>query len=583
MQEDGRLTEGVAARAAAEPLRLRRWTGGFEAPHFVEMLLAEMNPAAAGTPAARNLPEGASGQPAAADDDAPGVGTPIRSTLDLELQQFCETSVRRRLARLQGQHVREAAVVVLDNRSGGLLSLVGSPDFFSPRGGQVNGALAARSAGSTLKPFTYLLALQQGDTPATIVDDLPIEFMTPTGLYRPENYDRRSHGPMSYREALANSLNLAAVRVLQRIGGPEVLHSTLRSLGLTSLKNTPDHYGLGLTIGNAEVRLLELANAFACLARLGVWRPVMLRDGSGTPTAADAPAPRTGERTAPAAPPAQTVEIATLDPAACWLIADMLSDAQARARCFGLDSPLRLAFPAAVKTGTSTDFRDNWCVGFTPEFTVAVWVGNFDHRPMDHVSGVTGAAPIWRDVMNWLAHRRGVSWYARPEAIAEADVDPLTGERVPPEWMSRRPVVREKCAAAAMPPIAAADRYDGLGRVVLSRDYARWLRGPDNWLGAMEAVAGTSARRSRGEALRISSPLAGSTLILDPDLPAGGQRLPLRASAPLSDPEWSSASLAIEQDGPSAVARLVPGRHEIRLHDPVSGETTSATITVRSL
>ena len=575
MEEDGRLTAAEAARAAAEPLRLRRWTGGFEAPHFVEMLLAGGSMPEEMTGSGSSVrSDGGQGEAGVLENGSPGDQTDapmpsVRTTLDLELQQFCERALRGQLARLEGHQVREAAAVVIHNPTGGLRALVGSPDFFDPRHGQVNGALAARSAGSTLKPFTYLIALQQGDSPATIVDDLPTEFMTPSGLYAPNNYDRRHYGPMRYREALANSLNLSAVRTLEKIGGPEVLHGTLVTLGLTSLGKGPDHYGLGLTIGNAEVRLLELANAYACLARLGQWRPVVMRAEDESDSAG---------------PGAAGAELSPhLDPAACWMIADILSDAQARARCFGLDSPLRLAFPAAVKTGTSTDFRDNWCVGFTSEFTVGVWMGNFDHRPMDRISGVSGAAPLWRDIMNWLEHRRGAGWPAPPPGITEIDVDPLTGERVPTEWIGRRPLVREKCSLAAVPPVAPSERYDVLGRVVLPREYGRWLRGPENWLGASEAVAGSEGRRDRGQVLRITSPLAGSTVLLDPDLPGGGQRLPLRANAALAAPEWSSPTLDIVREGPSAFANLVPGRHEIRLHDPETGAEATALITVRSL
>ncbi|MFN0129201.1 MAG: penicillin-binding protein 1C [Verrucomicrobiales bacterium] len=566
MRDDAQITSREATRAAAEPLRLRRWTGGFEAPHFVDMLLAahatDRHDAGQHLATATDHP-----------DDQPSVEW--RTTLDLELQHFCEQVVRRQLSRLRSQHAREAALVVLDNRTGGLRALVGSPDFFDASGGQVNGALAPRSAGSTLKPFTYLLALQQGDSPATIVDDLPIEYMTPTGLYSPHNYDRRQYGPMNYREALANSLNLSAVRVLQRIGGPDVLHSLLRDLGLSTINQPPDHYGLGLTIGNAEVRLLDLVNAYACLARLGEWRPVALR--------------LEDEYASPPPPPDQTSHPSQnaidrrLNPDACWLIADILSDAQARSRCFGLHSVLRLDFPAAVKTGTSTDFRDNWCVGYTPEFTVGVWVGNFDYRPMDRVSGVTGAAPIWREVMEWLATHCQATWLPRPHSVVDVEVDPLTGEQVPAEWRSRRPVISTPCARDSIPPVASLIRYDRMGRVILPRDYHTWIRGKDNWLGISEVTVGLEPGPGRDSELRITFPLAGTTLILDPDLPGGGRRLPLRANAPVPDPLWSSPSLEISQSESVAFAWLVPGRHEIRLQDRHSGATVTTTINVRSL
>ncbi len=532
MVEDGRITPAEEEAAAKEKLHLRRWTGAWEAPHFVDMLLAE-----------RSVER----------------GERIRTTLDLELQQFCDRTVRLHVGRLAEQGVREASVVVLDNRTGGVRALVGSPDYFDERAGQVNGALAARSAGSTLKPFTYLLAMQAGDHPGTIVDDLPIEFMTGTGLYRPENYDRHCYGPVSYREALANSLNISAVRVLQRVGGADVLQAALQSAGFTTLTEAPEHYGLGLTIGNAEVRLLELANAYACLARLGEWRPVVLRADEETGNAATG-----GQR---------------FSPEATWLVIDVLSDPQARARCFGLASPLRLSFPAAVKTGTSTDFRDNWCVGFTPEFTVAVWAGNFDRRPMKRVSGVSGAAPVWREVMAWLERHRGCTWFERPEGIADMEVDPLTGERVPAAVADRRPVVLEKCLAESPPSVAPEWRYDALGRVVLARDYARWLRSDENWRGA-QAIAGNFALRDDAAGLKITSPLPGSTLILDPDLPDSGALLPLKSNA--AGVTWQSGTLPIEVDDGRPYARLVPGRHTLQV-TTATGESAVAAITVKSL
>ena len=169
---------------------------------------------------------------------------------------------------------------MLDNRSGGVLALVGSENYFAPAAGQVNGAWALRSPGSSLKPFTYLLALEHGATPATVVADVPTEFATATGIFAPVNYDRHCYGPMRYRVALANSLNISAVKVLASIGGPEPLQHLLQQCGLTTLDQPAEHYGLGLTIGNAEVRLLELANAYASLARLGQYRPYrLLLDG----------------------------------------------------------------------------------------------------------------------------------------------------------------------------------------------------------------------------------------------------------------------------------------------------------------
>ncbi|MGI8603731.1 MAG: penicillin-binding protein 1C [Verrucomicrobiales bacterium] len=560
IREDGKISGAEEKRAAAQPLRLRRWTGGFEAPHFVDMLLTS--------------PE----LSFAVESEET-----VRTSLDLELQHFCERALKDHVQRLREHNVHNAALVVLDNSTGGIRALVGSQDYFASDSGQINGALAARSAGSTLKPFTYLLAFQQGASPATIADDLPIEFTTPTGLYRPENYDRKCYGPVRYREALANSLNISAVRVLERIGGPKVLHSLLQSLGLTTLTEPPEHFGLGLTLGNAEVPLLELANAYACLARLGQWQPTTcLAPGAKTNPASpeDAAPEHWGETWSSRS--TDYPKTMLFDRAACWLIADILRDNDARARAFGLNSPLRLPFPVAVKTGTSTDFRDNWCIGYTPEFTVAVWVGNFDRRPMHRVTGVSGAAPLWRDVFSWIERKRGVTWLQPEPTIVEADVDPLTGERLPPAMVRRRPSVREKFSADFAPVTASANRYDELGRVLLSRHYTRWLATADNWLGAQVALR-PAGDETVQQPLQIVSPVSGATILLDPDLPNHGGRVRLRANALSPAIHWSSSTLEIEQTANTAFAHLTPGQHRIIATDSTSGERSEALVLVKTL
>jgi penicillin-binding protein 1C len=535
------ITAAQAESAKNEPLRLRQWTGGFLAPHFVEHFLQKK---------------------ASAESSLPSHVQ--RTTLDLELQQACERLMKLRLAELKNQQVHEAAVIVLDNRTNGILAMVGSPDFFSSQSGQVNGTLAARSAGSTLKPLTYALALEAGDSPATIVDDLPVEFVTSSGIYEPKNYDQRAYGPMSYREALGNSLNLSAVKVLQRLGGPEKLYRVMLDLGMTTLTQPSESYGLGLTIGNSEVTLFELVQSYACLARLGEWRPSVIAQQDESSTV--------GNRR-------------IFSPETAWLIADMLSDPQARTRTFGLDSPLRLPFPAAVKTGTSTNFRDNWCVGYTPEFTVGVWMGNFDQQPMQRVSGVTGAAPLWRGIMLWLEQRRGVSWYEPMDTIVPLAVDPLTGLRVPTVWKNVRPSVNEHFVASRLPAIAEADTYDEIGRVRLPMDYRSWLMSDQNWLGSQVVLSAQKIHREAGieSALRIVSPLSGSTYLLDPDLSHEGQLLPLTANHAEPDLEWTSQSLPLESRGGKIYAKMKPGTHTIQLRQTSTGLSTLATITVRAL
>lgn len=526
------ITPDEYNRAVAEPLRTARKSSAFRAPHFVDMILA-------------GLP------------DEPAAGASLRTTLDTAIQEHCERCVRDRLSRLESHHAHHAAAVVMDNATGHILALVGSPDYHQSGTGQVNGAIARRSPGSALKPFTYLLAFQQGQSPADIIPDLPMEFMTPTGIYRPENYNRRAAGPVSLRQALANSLNLSAVRVLQQHGGAAALVESLQACGIMTLTKKPEDYGLGLTIGGGEVNLLELTTAYSTIARMGTYRPpVLLCD----------------------APPAP--EIRVFDPAACWLVADVMADNEARIRSFGIDSALRLPFPVAVKTGTSTDYRDNWTMGFNARFTVGVWVGNFDNSPMRGVSGVTGAAPIFRDIFTWLEARWPSPWFPRPADIIEMQVDPLTGKPVPPRLTGRRPVLTEKFLRSNAPEKSSgSDAYDATGRVLLPSAYAAWLAGPDNWLG----TAAIATDRVESGAFRILSPLPGASVLLDPDLPDGGRRLPLRSTARPSDVVWTSPTLKIESTPRGTVAILAPGEHKITARHHTTGESHDATIFVRRL
>lgn len=309
----------------------------------------------------------------------------IHTTLDLRLNRFVESCLAENLAKIADKNAGSAAAVVLDNATGDVMALAGSGSYFEAGAGQINGAWMIRSPGSAVKPFTYVLALERGAAPATVVPDVPTSFATPDGLYSPNNYNHRFYGPVSLRFALGNSLNVAAVRTLQLAGGPEALHAALRRAGITTLDHPPEYYGLGLTLGNGEVRLLELANAYATLARLGVYRPYRLlsrEDGAADP----------GRR--------------VFDADAAYLLADMLSDNAARAASFGLDSYLSFEFRVACKTGTSSDYRDNWAVGYTPEFTVAVWVGNPDGAPMRGITGVTGAAPALHEISSTSAPGR---------------------------------------------------------------------------------------------------------------------------------------------------------------------------------
>jgi len=520
MQESGALDVLQYESALTEPLRLRPPRRLFRAPHFVDLVLEQ--------PA---LPR----------------GPVLKTTLDLELNDRIAGIVRDRLAQLREQNVRNAAAIVIDNATGDVLALVGSEDYFAPGTGQVNGAWAKRSAGSTLKPFTYLLAFEEGKTPASVVADVRTSFSTSDGFYRPENYNRRCYGPVRYRTALANSLNISAVKVLLEAGGPAALFERLRLCGLTTLDRPPEIYGLGLTLGNCEGRLLELVNAYAALARLGEFRPWQILSNA----------------------PGQARRVTS--PEFAWLIADILSDNDARALSFGMNSALRFAYPVACKTGTSTDFRDNWTIGFTPEFTVGVWVGNFDGSPMREVSGVTGAGPIFHAIFDYLHASRGTSWYRTPAQIIERTVHPLTGKLL---TENDKRGIREKFLAGHLPPNESGGDYDSLGRVTLGPEYAQWLASAENDLSDRVTLR-------MGAEIKITFPLPGSVFVIDPDVPSS-RVIPL-SIAGTESVNWQSDSLELFEEGGKIMARAAEGDHRITAIDPATGQTAETWIAVHSL
>ncbi len=524
MQKNHCLDAAAVSRAQREPIHLAPPRNEFEAPHFVDLLLQR---------------KGA----------IPKQGAAVRTTLDLELNREVENSLNDQLARIADKHAASGAVVVIENATGQVLALAGSGDYFRPGVGQINGAWTPRSPGSAIKAFTYALALERGANPCTVVADVPTEFPTPTGNYAPNNYNHRFYGPVSLRFALGNSLNVAAIRVLNLAGGPEALHRRLGELGLTTLDHSAEYFGLGLTLGNAEVRLLELTNAFATLARAGKYRPyrLLLREDQ--------------------AAPARRV----FDPRAAYLVADMLSDNGARAASFGLESYLRFDFPVACKTGTSSNYRDNWAIGFTPEFTVGVWVGNPDNSPMRGITGVTGAAPVLHDVFVYLHERRGTSWFRQPEGIHEFLVQPLTGREVA---QNRGGALSEKCMWKPEPE--RAGDYDAAGRVVLPRDYASWLESAQNGLGNLVVCEKSAAH------LRIIAPAPGTVFFLDPDLPAVDQKISVRAEA-RGAIEWSGDLCSAEAKGTGFRLQLQKGVHVISARDSTTGDIAQTWIDVRSL
>ncbi|NES92025.1 penicillin-binding transpeptidase domain-containing protein, partial [Okeania sp. SIO2B9] len=345
--------------------------------------------------------------------------TVIRTTIDRPLQQFVTTQVQQVIQNLTPYNVHHAAAIVINNQTGEVLAYVGSPYYFNTQKmGSNDGVQALRQPGSTLKPFLYQLALEnQVINPNTILPDVPTYYAIPGAkLYSPTNYNQdRFLGPVIVRVALANSLNIPAVRVLEKVGVKQFLNR-LHQLGFTHLQASPEHYGLGLSLGSGEVSLWELAKAYSIMARQGEVIPVVTTIPS---------------KTYPLFQHKKNQDISLLPQAESkWmLIANMLSDTHARAAEFGVNSALNLPFPAAVKTGTSSDFRDTWTVGFTNDYTVAVWVGNFSGESMVQISGVMGAAPLWNRIMLHLHEKKEATAFPPPKNMVQRPVCTISGLR----------------------------------------------------------------------------------------------------------------------------------------------------------
>ncbi|MFZ2054173.1 MAG: penicillin-binding protein 1C [Candidatus Aminicenantales bacterium] len=388
----GLITEAEREWARTEELRLVPESKCFRAAHFCDFVLAQVSP-----------------------EERRGL-IAIETTLDYGLQQKIEALLKNYLGIMKNRGITNGAIVVLDNARGEILGLVGSGDFFDvAHQGQVNGVLAMRQPGSTFKPFTYGLALENGWTAASLIDDSPDQFLTIGGYYMPQNYDRRYHGMISLRAALACSYNIPAVAVLQTIG-PDLLFRRLRALGFASLKQDPGYYGVGLTLGNGEVSLLELARAYSTLARQGlhVQEKSIIRMVGKNGGDAFVPNRGAGER--------------IFSPQVAYIITHILSDPDARIPSFGYHTPLSFPFPVAAKTGTSKDFRDNWTVGYSPAYTVGVWVGNFDGEPMHNVSGITGCGPFFKDIMLLLHQNDAGREFPKPGGLAVVPVCPFSGK-----------------------------------------------------------------------------------------------------------------------------------------------------------
>ena len=559
MLEQERISDDEFRRAYDQPLTVLPPEANFRAPHFVEMVARELE----------SYPH-------------PAV---VQTTLDYALQQEIHWIVKGHLATLASKNVTNAAVLVIDNRSGEVRALLGSADYFDEKiSGQVNGVLALRQPGSALKPFTYGVALEGGFSPATILADIPTHIPDEQGDYIPENYDKRYHGPVRLRTALACSYNVPAVRTAQRIGVVTLLQR-LHLAGFASLTQPASYYGYGLTLGNGDVTLLELANAYASLANGGLWKPVWLLRSLQTVA---------GEQIdleAGSVPIRRRV----FDERVTFLLTNILSDPVARRPAFG--AAFEFPFACAVKTGTTKDYRDNWTVGFTTQYTVGVWVGNFDGSPMRGVSGLTGAGPIFSDVMMLLHQHNTPEEFRVPDGLRRLAVCPRSG-KLPTktcsetivEWFQRGDEPKKRCNVHHLYRVVEGGKARIRAYEVAAPEFRAWAeqeRIPTPPPGAKQVPLSEQNLQSadRSGALRpsILYPNDGDQFKLDPVLRREYQSIKILGVTPdgSTQPVLRDNDNAVAYNASGSWWLLKRGRHTLQLEAIVGGaKRKSAPVTI---
>lgn len=411
MEEQEYIDAEQFSLAEREPLVYASTPYPMQAPHFVMMVLAQVD----GLITTEQIYEHG--------------GITVRTTLNLDWQRLAEKAIDEQIASLQrpterslDHNIHNAALVALDTHSGEILALVGNADYFdADHAGAINMVIAPRQPGSALKPLVYATALDPARpepwTAATMILDVQTSFITHEGdSYVPKNYDNQEHGPVLLRDALGSSLNIPAVITLEHIG-LDALFTSAAKLGMTTLaaSGDPGDFDLSLALGGGEVRLMDLTAAYGAFAnggyRLVPFAITEITDPAGNLLFEAAPAPQ--ER--------------VLDERLAWLISDMLSDDDARIIGFGANSLLRLDRPAAVKTGTTSNFHDNWTVGYTTDLVVGVWAGNTSYEPMRNVTGLTGAAPIWHQFLRSALQGEAEQPFVRPDGLTRVEVCALSG------------------------------------------------------------------------------------------------------------------------------------------------------------
>lgn len=413
--------------AEAQPIVLRRDAYPFRAPHFCDLVLEAQPPG-------QNRFDSAA---------------TARTTLDPALQRTAEAVLRRHAESLRANGVFGGAVVVIDVTDGGVRALVGSPDYRdAAHAGQVNGAIMPRSAGSTLKPFAYALAIDQGRlTPGRVLADIPRVFRD----YTPANFDGTFRGLITAQESLVRSLNLPALSIVEQETVPEFLR-VLRQSGLNTLTGDASRYGLGLALGNGSVRLLDLANAYACFARGGEWRPYRLLEAKAATSSLPAGSSRR-----------------VFSPEAAWLVAEMLSGDERADTTTGHRADARLP-RIAWKTGTSSGFRDAWAVAFNPRYAIGVWIGNPDGRASPVLVGARAAVPVMWDLVRAIYPSNDAPWFDKPAGVSRRAVCTVSG--CPPnpvcphtveDWCIAGVTAAEPCAVHRLREVSASRSQGGTG------------------------------------------------------------------------------------------------------------------------
>lgn len=444
-------------------------------------------------------------------------GKPVLTTLDYNIQLFVYETLKEHISSLKSMNVNDGAAIVVENKTGDILAYVGSiwEDSLTP---YVDGIRAKRQAGSTLKPFLYALAIDKHLlTAASLISDTPVDVSTESGIYKPQNYENDFKGLVTLRTALASSLNIPAVRTLSLIGVEHFVQK-LKEAGFKNLKKGY-YYGHSLALGSADVTLYELVNAYRMLANRGVFSNLkLLREDISEK------------------------QTQVFSSGAAFIISDILSDREARSYTFGLENPLNTKVKSSVKTGTSKDMRDNWCIGYTDKYTVGVWVGNFSGQAMWNVTGITGAGPVWSSIINYL-HKNSSN------TITE-----------PPKDVIKKPIIIESIN----------------------------LTEKDEWF-----IKGTEPSLIRDSRYIITSnkyhfiprivyPSDNTIITVDPDIPEEMQKIILEAYPINAEIIWILDGKKIGQSADNAII-ITPiiGKHTLKIIDHQSNELDSVKFEVK--